>query len=95
MTRRLLLLWVILVATPWAAHGQTTLQRLMPAPDTAAQPAEADPPHPQRLATDWWQYFADAGEQIDARVDEALARLRTLSAELESQGRDDPLPLVD
>jgi small-conductance mechanosensitive channel len=95
MKHLLLALWLCLLLTGPDAVGQTALQRMLPKQDSEAPKAPVDPPYPQHLSADWWQYFADAGEALDARVAETLSRLDTLTTELKFQGREALLPLME
>lgn len=86
----IILLWAV---TP--LHGQTRLQQLLPKPADDTSASQVEPPDPQSLAPDWWQYFAAAGDELEQRIAETRARLEDLADEISRQGREDLLPLLD
>ena len=91
-TVALLVLLCQLVAAS-TALGQTRLHQMLPKSDE--QPVEIDPPDPQSLSADWWQYYADAGDELGPRIEESRRRLERLSVALTQQGRQALLPLVE
>ncbi|MDX1656253.1 MAG: mechanosensitive ion channel, partial [Candidatus Competibacteraceae bacterium] len=52
-------------------------------------------PEPTELAPNWWDYFAAEGEELIRRIDEFLARLEALQAELPPRTAEAALPYIE
>ncbi len=88
-------LLVILLLAAFSTYGQTTLHQLLPKPVGEATSSQVEPPDPQSLSADWWQYFAEAGDELGQRIAETRVRLEELTTEVGRQGREDLLPLLE
>ncbi len=93
---RILPFLIVLTLLASEASGQMRMQELLPKPPPIVPTQGVAPPEPQRLSPDWWQYFAGAGETLEARIEETRERLQKLIVELDAvQGRKSALGLVE